>query len=85
MNFIHFKEAETMTNTAIIQENCILYGIFETVHTYAGWQARGMQVKKGSKALFKTAIWKHKAAKTNKDGPEKPAKMFLVKGLGFIT
>lgn len=72
-----------MTNTAIIQENCLLYGIIETVHTYAGWQARGMQVKKGSKALFKTAIWKHKAAKTNKDGTEKPEKMFLTSAAFF--
>jgi hypothetical protein len=42
-----------------------------------------MQVKKGSKALFKTAIWKHKAAKTNKDGTEKPEKMFLTSAAFF--
>ena len=32
--------------------------ITEAVNTYAGWKRQGLQVKKGSKALFKTQIWK---------------------------
>ena len=72
-----------MTNKAIIETEKLYRGIIEDCHTYAGWQARGMQVKKGSKALFKAAIWKHKNAAKDKDGNEKPAKMFLTTAAFF--
>ena len=47
-----------MTNKQIIEIECGLNGITENVNTYAGWQRLGFQVKKGSKALFTTEIWK---------------------------
>ena len=47
-----------MTNAAIIMNEMILNNVTEEVDTYQGWQRRGMQVQKGSKALFKTKIWK---------------------------
>ena len=47
-----------MTNMQIIMAEVTLRGITEEVDTYAGWQARNMQVQKGNKALFKTKIWK---------------------------
>ena len=47
-----------MTNLQIIISEMELHGVTEEVDTYAGWQARRMQVKKGNKALFKTKIWK---------------------------
>ena len=47
-----------MTNMQIITSEVTLRGITEEVDTYAGWQARKMQVQKGNKALFKTKIWK---------------------------
>jgi len=74
-----------MTNAEIIYNSCILYGIAEVVHTYAGWKARGYQVKKGSKALFKAPIWKHTTKKTKtEDGTEtEAAKMFLTDAAFF--
>lgn len=47
-----------VTNKMIIMDACALYDIQEPVETYAGWQRAGYQVKKGSKALFQTSIWK---------------------------
>lgn len=47
-----------MTNTQIIATECALNGITEIVDTYQGWSRNGKQVKKGSKALFQTKIWK---------------------------
>lgn len=47
-----------MTNAMIISNAMELNNIREPVDTYQGWKRRGMQVKKGSKALFKTSIWK---------------------------
>lgn len=47
-----------MTNAQIIETECILNGITELVDTYQGWARAGKQVKKGSKALFQTRIWK---------------------------
>ena len=46
-----------MTNVAIIGNAKLLNGVTEDVDTFAGWKRRGKQVKKGSKALFKTSIW----------------------------
>ena len=47
-----------MTNAQIIETECILNGVTEPVDTYQGWTRVGKQVKKGSKALFQTRIWK---------------------------
>lgn len=47
-----------MTNAVIISTAMMLNNIQEPVDTYQGWKRRGMQVKRGSKALFKTKIWK---------------------------
>ena len=47
-----------MTNLQIILTECELNGITEAVDTYQGWARSGKQVKKGSKALFQTKIWK---------------------------
>ena len=47
-----------LTNFEIIESNIILHGITEEVDTYAGWSRNGYKVKRGSKALFKTKIWK---------------------------
>ena len=75
-----------MTNAMIIGMACAQAGITEGVDTYAGWNRRGYQVKKGSKALFKTRIWKPVKAKkieaedgSIKDSPD----MILVKAYFF--
>lgn len=46
-----------MTNAQIIKEFTEILNITEEVNTYQGWQRAGLQVKKGSKALFQTKIW----------------------------
>lgn len=46
-----------MTNAQIINEVTEALNIMEEVNTYQGWQRAGLQVKKGSKALFQTKIW----------------------------
>lgn len=35
----------------------------EDIHTFNGWKARGMKVKKGEHAVAKFVIWKHSGAK----------------------
>lgn len=47
-----------MTNMQIIETECALNGVTEIVDTYQGWARNGKQVRKGSKALFQTMIWK---------------------------
>ena len=44
----------------------------EDIHTFAGWKARGYQVKKGEKSAIKFPIWKHtaKMLDTNTGNPE---------------
>lgn len=46
-----------MTNLEIIATECMLRNIEEEVDTYQGWARAGLQVQKGSKALFSTKIW----------------------------
>lgn len=58
-----------MTNAEIIYTNQMLLasdGILKVeddeiqpIHTYAGWQRLGYQVKKGEKAVAKFAVWKY--------------------------
>ena len=71
-----------MTNAEIITGNCILTGISEPVDTYPGWKAKGYQVKKGSKAVFKTKIWKPCKTKNEKTG-EKEKRLLLVNASFF--
>ena len=47
-----------MTNLQTIGNAMLLNGVTEDVDTFAGWKRRGRYVKNGSKALFKTSIWK---------------------------
>lgn len=35
----------------------------EPIHTYAGWKARGCQVKKGEHAVARFSIWKYTSRK----------------------
>lgn len=57
-----------LTNRQIIETECAIHEITESVNTYAGWMRLGFQVKKGSKALFTTEIWKPcKKKKTESD------------------
>ena len=72
-----------VTNRQIIAAECIDHGITEEVNTYAGWQVRGFQVEKGSKAVFKTKIWKPCKVK-NKDG-EQSKKLLLVNAAFFTA
>ena len=48
----------------------------EPIHTYAGWQEIGYQVRKGEKAITKLTIWKH-TAKEDKNTGEQTSRMFM--------
>lgn len=73
-----------LTNNEIIMGECVLRGIVEEVHTYAGWKARGKQVQKGQKALFEASIWKKGKDKEDREtGEIKPGRMFLTKAFFF--
>ena len=79
-----------LTNRQIIETECAIHEITESVNTYAGWMRLGFQVKKGSKALFTTEIWKpckKKKSDNNTDNEIeiKPArqKMIMVKAAFF--
>ena len=75
-----------MTNVAIIGNAKLLNGVTEDVDTFAGWQRRGKQVKKGSKALFKTSIWKPRGKQKKDEEQEEDAGtdgMFLVTAAFF--
>lgn len=64
-----------MCNAEIIHNAQILHNVTEEVHTYAKWKSMGYQVKRGSKALFKTTIWKY-AKKKDENGDEE-ARIFM--------
>lgn len=74
-----------MTNIAIISNAKLLNGVTEEVDTFAGWKRRGKQVKKGSKALFKTSIWKPRGKKKKEEQDESDGTdgMFLVTAAFF--
>ena len=76
-----------MTNTQIIATECALNGITELVDTYQGWARAGKQVKKGSKALFQTKIWKprknSKAVTEEMTEEELKSKFIMVKASFF--
>lgn len=52
----------------------------EPIHTYAAWQEKGYQVRKGEKAIAQITIWKQGKAYTTKDADgneiQKDGKMF---------
>lgn len=70
-----------MSNAEIIRTAQVLHNITEEVHTYGKWKAMGYQVKRGSKALFKTTIWKYTSRKN--DEGETESHMFM-KSAGFF-
>lgn len=65
-----------MSNAEMIDAAMKLNGITEPCHTYAHWKTLGYQVKKGSKALFKTTIWKC-TVKKSEDVDEEEKRMFM--------
>ena len=68
-----------MTNVQIIETEKALNGLqLLEVDTYAGWKARGFQVKRGQHATFSTKIWK-----PVKDKETGAKKMILVTGHFF--
>ena len=74
-----------MSNLEILEMEKMLNEVDEEVDTYAGWKRRGYQVKKGSKALFQTKIWKpfYKAYTTEDGEEEEKMRMFKVKASFF--
>lgn len=65
-----------MCNNEIISTAQALAGIAEECHTYGWWKNHGYQVRRGSKALFKAAIWKHTSNVDMETGDEE-AHMFM--------
>jgi hypothetical protein len=47
-----------MTNIEIVESEKMVNGITEEVHTFIEWKMRNYKIKKGSKALIKTKLWK---------------------------
>jgi len=66
-----------MTNKEIISIEMGLLGITENINTFAGWKREGFDIKKGSKALFKTRIWKPTML-TDKTTGEKEKRLIMV-------
>lgn len=71
-----------MCNAELIHTAQMLAGIAEECHTYAKWKAMGYQVKRGSKPLFSTMIWKY-ASRKNKETNEEESSMFMKKAHFF--
>jgi hypothetical protein len=60
----------------------------ETIHTYQTWKKLGFQVKKGSKAVAKFAIWKHTTKQLDEvddDGNPKEKSNMFMKQSNFFT
>lgn len=55
----------------------------ETIHTYAGWQELGYQVKKGEHAKAAFAIWKYTSKTDEETGEEIDSKLFQKKAFWF--
>lgn len=64
-----------MTNTEIIENAKMLYGIEEELHTFAKWKELGYVPQKGQHAIIKERLWKS-VTKLNKEGKEE-TKMFM--------
>lgn len=71
-----------MCNAELIHTAQMLAGITEECHTYSKWKSMGYQVKRGSKALFSTMIWKYTSRK-NKETDEEESSMFMKKAHFF--
>lgn len=74
-----------ITNRQIIATEKALLNINEECHTYARWKQLGYQVKRGSKALFQTEIWKNATGtiKTEDGNEQEYQKMFMKKSSFF--
>jgi len=73
-----------MSNLEILTTTFMLNGLqfdIKNFDTFAGWKRRNKKIKKGSKAVLKTKIWKPSKYK-NEDGEEKKG-MFLVSASYF--
>ena len=72
-------------NVELIALACEMNNVHEVVKTLPQWNAAGYKVKTGSKALFKTQIWKPcKKTVTDNDGKEiETTKMRLVDAYFF--
>lgn len=64
-----------MTNTEIIENVKMLYGIEEELHTFAKWKELGYAPQKGQHAIIKERLWKS-VTKQNKEGKEE-TRMFM--------
>lgn len=56
----------------------------EPIHTYNGWKERGYQVKRGSKAIAKFAIWKQVVKKAKKED-EKDTPLMIMKTAAWFS
>lgn len=76
-----------MTNAEILAKEITSRNITEEVDTYAGWKRKGYKVKKGSKATFKTKIWKPKkrTEKDEKTGKETTKRYFILVKAYYFT
>ena len=75
-----------VTNKEILFAECITHNIDPTktiINTFAGWKVNGYVVKKGSKAIFTTTIWRPCKYK-DKEGNEL-SKLRLVKASYFTS
>jgi len=71
-----------MTNKEIISTELLMLNINEEVNTFAGWKREGYDITKGSKALFKTRIWKPTML-TDKTTGEKANRLIMVNASFF--
>jgi len=72
-----------MSNSEIIK-NCMMFaGIEGPVDTVPGWNSEGYRIKKGSKAVFKTKIWK--PCKTKDPKTKEPKEKLLLVNAAFFT
>ena len=69
-------KGQTMCNAELIHAAQVLNNVTEECHTYGKWKSMGYQVKRGSKALFKAAIWKH-TNKRNAETGDEESRMFM--------
>ena len=65
-----------MCNAELIRAAQIINNVTEECHTYGKWKSMGYQVKRGSKALFKCAIWKYTRKKNVETGDDE-SHMFM--------
>lgn len=64
-----------MTNSEIIENAKMFYGIEEELHTFTKWKELGYVPQKGQHAIIKERLWKS-VTRLNKEGKEE-TKMFM--------